>query len=88
MIQCYIHDYLVNNSMRCLNSDHLVFIEEHLIVAVYVDNLLIEGKNMNIINSFKESLTCMFNMSDLEPVHHYLSMKVTHNKINRMLNLK
>ena len=83
-----LHDYLINNSMRCLNSDHLMFIEGHLIVTVYVDDLLIRGKNMNIINSFKESLTCTFNMSDLKSVHHYLSMKVTHNRINRMLNLK
>ena len=83
-----LHDYLINNRMKCLNSDHSVFIGEHLIVTVYVDNLLIRGKNMNIINFFKESLTYMFNISDLEPVCHYLSMKVTYNKINRTLNLK
>ena len=74
--------------MKCLNLDHLMFIEEHLIVTIYVNDLLIESKNINIINFFKESLTHMFNMSDLESVHHYLSMKVTYNRINRMLNLK
>ena len=74
--------------MKHLNSDHSVFIGGHLIVTVYVDNLLIEGKDMDIINSFKESLTHTFDMSDLGPVHHYLSMEVTCNRINRMLNLK
>ena len=65
-----------------------MFIEGHLIVVIYVDDLLIEGKDMNIINSFKEFLTCTFDMSDLESVYHYLSMKVTCNRINRTLNLK
>ena len=83
-----LHDYLINNSMRRLDSDHSVFIGGHLIVAVYVDDLLIGGKDMDIINSFKEPLTRTFNMSNRGPVHHYLGMEVTCNRINRTLNLK
>ena len=82
-----LHDYLVNNSMRQLDSDHSVFIERQLIVAVYVDNLLIGDKDMDLINSFKESLSHQFKMTDISPVHQYLGMKVTRNRVNKTLHL-
>ena len=82
-----LYDYLVNNSMRWLDSDHSVFIERQLIVAVYVDDLLIDSKDMNLINSFKESLSCQFKMTDISSVCQYLSMKVIQNQVNKTLCL-
>lgn len=83
-----LHDYLVNTGIRCLESDHSVFVGGYLIITVYVNDLLIGGKDMDIINSFKESLTRTFKMTDLGPVRQYLGMEITRDRANRTLCLK
>ena len=40
--------------MRRLNFNYLVFINNWLIIAVYVNNLLIKDKDINLINLFKK----------------------------------
>ena len=53
-----LHDYLTKLELWHLNSDHSVFIEGDLIVVVYVNDLLITGKNKALINFFKQAIGC------------------------------
>ena len=72
-----LHDYLTKLELQCLDLNHSVFIEGDLVVAVYVDDLLITGKNKALINFFKQVIGCQFYMTDLESVYQYLDMKVS-----------
>lgn len=58
-----------------------------MIIAIYVDDLLIAGDSMANINSIKESLSKRFHMSDLGACHFYLSMEVTRDRPQRTLRL-
>ena len=49
-----------------------------LVVAVYVDDLLIVGANMAKIDQLKEALKQRFDMSDLGQVKNLLGMQIKH----------
>ena len=89
LYQCYqiLHDYLTKLELWCLNLDHSVFIGGDLVIAVYVNNLLITGKDKALINFFKQVISYQFHMTDLEPVHQYLDMEVSYDQAKKTLHL-
>lgn len=50
--------------------------EETLVVAVYVDDLLITGPNFGLINDLKYDLKKTFHMSDLGELNYFLCLQV------------
>lgn len=50
--------------------------EQLLLVAVYVDDLLITGTSLKLIVSFKEEMSARFEMSDLGKLTYYLGIEV------------
>lgn len=53
---------------------------EALIVAVYVDDLLVTGTKESVIKSFKEQMAEHFEMSDLGQLSYYLGLEVNQQK--------
>ena len=51
--------------------------EDTLVVAVYVDDLLVTGSNLVMINEFKNEMAAKFEMSDLGRLTYYLGIEVT-----------
>ena len=47
----------------------------HLIIALYVDDMLLTGRNERHIADFKANLNASFEMSDLGHLHHYLGIQ-------------
>lgn len=64
---------------RC-PSEHGVYIqkngEEQLIVAVYVDDLLVTGNNITAIEGFKNQMRQKFEMTDMGKLSYYLGIEV------------
>lgn len=62
-----------------INPDHDIFVfhNKSTFISVYVDNLLIIGENLIMINGFKNILSERFCMTNLGSVSHYLVMFVT-----------
>ncbi|XP_074373657.1 putative mitochondrial protein AtMg00820 [Apium graveolens] len=50
--------------------------DEVLVVAVYVDDLLITRTNIGNIHKFKKEMSSAFDMNDLEKLSYYLGMEV------------
>ena len=50
--------------------------EDTLIVAVYVDDLLVTGSDITMINEFKDEMAARFEMSDLGRLTYYLGIEV------------
>ena len=50
--------------------------DDILVVAVYVDDLLVMGSDLRMINEFKEEMAAKFEMSDLGRLTYYLGIKV------------
>lgn len=73
-----LHDFLHTQGFTRTEADHSIFVSlsKHLIIEVYVDDLLIAGENQKEINQLKKALTNRFKMTDLGPVTHYLGLRI------------
>jgi hypothetical protein len=52
-----------------------------------VDDILIAGKDMAIINNIKNSLSSIFDVRDLGEAAFFLGMEIRRNRDNRSLSL-
>ena len=67
------------NFERCLKEPSLYRKKQHedlLLVAVYVDDLLVAGSNIEMIHEFKRAMAAKFEMSDLGRLSYYLGIEV------------
>lgn len=64
---------------RC-QSEYAVYTkqegENKMIVAVYVDDLLVTGNNVSMIEKFKQQMSQKFQMSDMGKLSYYLGIEV------------
>lgn len=70
-----------------LDSDLSVFIRGQLIIAIYVDDILLVGPSSERIDEVKRSLHDRFSMTDLGPCSYYLGMTVRRDRVNRTVYL-
>ncbi len=76
-----IHCFLVGLRYTQIHTDNSVFKKKILIVAVYIDDILLCELNKNKILDLKIKLSNHFEMTDYRTCKHYLEMLVTQNKI-------
>jgi len=76
-----IHCFLVGLRYTQIHTDNSVFKKKILIVAVYIDDILLCELNKNKILDLKIKLSNHFEMTDCRTCKHYLEMLVTQNKI-------
>mgnify|MGYP002775293705 CR=1 FL=1 len=72
------------------NSDHCVFFKKFsngdcVILLLYVDDMLIVGRDTNKIEKLKRELTKSFAMKYLEPAKEILGMKITKDRASKIL---
>ena len=82
-----LSDFLQQLGFQPLDADASVFHKKGVIIAIYVDDLLIAGRDRHEIDVLKKALNQRFQMSDLGPVNFYLGMTVTRDRPNRVLRL-
>jgi hypothetical protein len=58
-----------------------------MIVTVYVDDILIIGKNRAVIDLFKKSLNAYFKIKDLGEAVDYLGIEIKQNTSDGMITL-
>lgn len=80
-------EFLKSLGFEALNADLSVFTRHGMIIAIYVDDLLIVGPSKDDITEVKRSLSGRFQMSDLGPCTHYLGISVRRDRANRCLYL-
>jgi len=80
-------EFLKELGFSPLDTDHSVFHKKGVIMAIYVDDLLITGRDRKEIDLLKEALSRRFQMSDLGAVSYYLGMTITRDRPNRTLRL-
>ena len=80
-------EFLGQMGFQPLDSDASVFHKKGVIIAIYVDDLLISGRDRTEVDAIKTALSKRFQMSDLGPVGYYLGMTITRDRQNRVLRL-
>lgn len=87
-----IHEYLVNDlKFESSMNDPCLYIrkaaEVILIIALYVDDLLIIGNSKVDINRIKEEFKKRFEMKDLGPAEVMLGIEISRDRQNRKLHI-
>src|SRR6266487_2531866 len=75
-----LREFLVKYGLARLESDHCVYVGKNLIIAIYVDDILILSKNKRSLRKIKAELKRRFEMSDLGPAEHYLGIEIHRTK--------
>ncbi|KAL4559836.1 hypothetical protein LXL04_031982 [Taraxacum kok-saghyz] len=73
-------------------SDHCVFFQrfgddDFIILLLYVDDMLIVGKNAKRITQLKKELSKSFAMKDLGPAKQILGVRITRDRASRKLHI-
>ncbi len=75
-----IHAFMTSKGFKRCDSDPCLYTKsvdgEEILVAIFVDDLIIAGSNIDIIQSFKDDISAQFNMKDLGELSFILGMSV------------
>ena len=63
------------------------YVDNYIILALYVDDMLIVGANMSEIDKLKKQLSENFEMKDLGLAKKILSMRISRDRSKGILNL-
>jgi hypothetical protein len=74
-----LHEFLIKIGFKRSNADTCLYVNSDLgiIIAIWVDDILIAGKNSQNIAKVKKQLAGEFSMKDLGQLKHFLGMRVT-----------
>ena len=80
----------MNHGYNKTNTDHIVFVKkfsdgDFVILFLYVDDMLIVGRDTNKIEKLKRDFTKSFLMKDLGPNKQILGMKITRDRASKKL---
>ena len=80
----------MNHGYNKTNTDHIVFVKkfsdgDFVILFLYVDDMLIVGRDTNKIAKLKRDLSKSFALKDLELAKKILGMKITRDRASTRL---
>ena len=80
---------LISKGFLQTHSDHCVYIHPitKVIIAIWVDDLIIAGKNTEDIDEVKRQLKEAFEMKDLGELKYFLGMQVHRNRQKRQIHI-
>ena len=76
---------LAEFGFRRSQFDEAVFYKDNMILAVYVDDILIFGPQKTKIDEVKKELNQKFKMTDLGPCEYFLGTKVTRDRAQKKI---
>ena len=85
------NEFMRNSGFHRCEEDHCCYvkkyIDSYIILALYVDDMLIAGANMAEIDRLKKQLSENFEMKDLGPAKQILGMRISRDRSKGILNL-
>ena len=71
-------------------SDHCVFVkmfgdDDFIILLLYVDDMLIVGRNVSRINNLKKELSKSFAMKDFGPAKQIIGLKIVRDRVAKKI---
>ena len=91
--QWYIkfHNAIISFGFQMIEEDHCVYLKRSkksfVILSLYVNDVLIAGNDMSLINAARDWLSSNFDMKDMGEVNYILGVRIVHNRSKRFLGL-
>ncbi|KAL1213897.1 Retrovirus-related Pol polyprotein from transposon TNT 1-94 [Cardamine amara subsp. amara] len=87
-----IDGYFVKHGFKRSINDAVLYVKktlkEILVVSLYVDDIIITGSNLNLINKFKDDMKREFEMTDLGELSYFLGMEIIQDEDGMFLSQK
>ena len=82
--------FMLDHGFKRLESDHCVYIkmydqEKYIILLIYVDDMLVVGKDKDMIDKLKKDLGNQFAMKDLGPTQQILGMRIMRDRKKKIV---
>ena len=83
---------MLSQGYKHSDTDHCLYTKQAkggslLILILYVDDMLIAGKNINEVDALKSKLNATFDMKDLGEANHILGMHIVRKRDKKLLFL-
>ena len=74
-----LHEFLIKIGFKRSNADTCLYVnvEISIFITIWVDDILIAGKDAQNIAKVKKQLGDQFNVKDLGLINHFLGMRLT-----------
>jgi hypothetical protein len=84
-----LSDFLSSIGFQHIESDFSLFMNAgtKIIIAIYVDDLLIVGPDLDAIRKLKQQFESRFQMTDLGPCRYYLGLEISRSRPERKLHI-
>ena len=87
-----VNEFMITRGFSRFTTDQCVYkrgeAATQLFVAIYVDDLIITGASLDIIDTFKSELKDRFKMKDLGPIKYCLGMEITQDLVKGTIEVK
>ena len=85
----FLRDLLAKFDFKLIIANQSIFfnVDIDIIIAAYINNLLITDKNINKINKLQKQLQTKIEINNLSDVSFFLNMKINRNRRNKTLQL-
>ena len=85
------HEIVMSNHFEMMDEDHCVYVKrsnkKFVILILYVDDILLDGNNVEYLLTIKEWLSFNFQMKDMGEASYILGVKIHWNRSKRLLTL-
>ena len=85
----FLRNLLAEFDFKSIIANQLIFFNVNIdiIIAAYINNLLITDKNINKINKLQKQLQTKIKINNLSDASFFLDIKINRNKRNKTLQL-
>ncbi|CAM9782913.1 unnamed protein product, partial [Heterosigma akashiwo] len=88
-----LHEHLLSQGFQRSGYEFCLYVRRdssggELMVAIYVDDLVISGSSSAMVSDFKRSLASKYNLTDLGKLTQILGIKVTRDKLGKCFYLQ
>ena len=80
--------FLESLSFQAVQSDSVMFVLKNVIIAVYVNDLLLCESNFHTLNQLEKCLQQCFRIMNLRQVFHYLGMEIDVSEDSELIMIK
>jgi len=85
------HEAIISFGFTMVSEDHCVYVKRTtrgiMFLTLYVDDILLVGNNLEMINATKQWLSSVFKMKDMGEARYVLSVEIVRNRPKKLLGM-
>jgi len=85
------HEAIISFGLHMVSKDHFMYIKKTtmgiMFLTLYIDDILLAGNNMEMIQTTQQWLSSVFKMKDMGEARYILGVEITRNRYKKLFGL-